>query len=70
MNTLIDRMGISATTDFIPFNLNANNQIKDQRHCGVVYFCCTPDLYNNVNFRTALNTYFGGKFNNDKVALM
>ncbi len=68
INTLIDRMRISATTDFIPFNLNANNPSRDIKDIAVsdMLLVCTPDLYNNVNFRTALNTYFGGKFNNDK----
>lgn len=70
INTLIDRMRISATTDFIPFNLNANNPSRDIKDIAVsdMLLVCTPDLYNNVNFRTALNTYFGGKFNNDKYA--
>ena len=70
INTLIDRMRISATTEFIPFNRNANNPSHDIKDIAVsdMLLVCTPDLYNNVNFRTALSTYFGGKFNNDKYA--
>lgn len=70
INTLIDSMRITASTDYIPFNLNSNNPSHDIKDIAVsdMLLVCTPDLYNNINFRTALSTYFGGKFNNDKYA--
>lgn len=71
INTLIDEMTTEATEKYIPYNLNAHNAttpIKDIATSDIILIG-TAELLNNIEFMTTLNTYFQGKFQNDKFSL-
>lgn len=71
INTAIDKMTTEATTAYIPFNLNANNDMPNIRDIANsnILLVATPELLNNIEFLTTLNTYFQGTFANKKFAL-
>ena len=71
INTLIDEMTTEATKKYIPYNLNTHNAttpIKDIATSDIILIG-TAELLNNIEFMTTLNTYFQGKFQNDKFSL-
>lgn len=71
INTLIDEMTTEATEKYIPYNLNTHNTttpIKDIATSDIILIG-TAELLNNIEFMTTLNTYFQGKFQNDKFSL-
>ena len=71
INTLIDEMTTEATEKYIPYNLNTHNAttpIKDIATSDIILIG-TAELLNNIEFMTTLNTYFQGKFQNDKFSL-
>jgi len=68
VNNAIDEMTVEVNKSYIPFNRNALNQdptIKDIA-TSRIWLIATAELLNNVQFLTTLNTYFQGRFENDK----
>lgn len=70
INTIMDDMQLEANQKYIPFNrnvLNPDPTIKDITTSGLV-FVAKAELMNNIHFMTALNTYFGKEWQNDRFA--
>lgn len=70
MNNAIDDMTIEINSKYIPFNRNANNPdptIRDITTSPLV-LVVRADLMNSIHFMTALETYFGKEWQNDKFA--
>ena len=70
INTTIDHMSLSPTTEFIPYNRNSNNpdQTIRDKNTSPICLIATAELLNNITFLTALETYFGKEWRNDKFA--
>lgn len=70
INTIMDTMQLEANQSYIPFNrnvLNPDPTIRDIVTSPLV-FIPKAELLNNIHFMTALNTYFGKEWQNDKFA--
>lgn len=66
----MDDMVLELNTKYIPYNLNSDNPdptIKDIAISTPV-FVASSHLLNSVHFLTALNTYFGKEWRNDRFA--
>lgn len=67
INNVIDRMQVEPTTSYIPFNHNTGNTTGPINDVATspIWVIGDTELLNNVEFRTTLNTYFGGKYSTE-----
>lgn len=70
INTAIDNMTLEANQLYIPFNRSSANADPTIRDIATSNICLVikAELLNNIFFMTALNTYFGKEWANDKFA--